>query len=305
MGHRMPRLCMLLACCLLCLLLACSASAEEAITVCIPAIASGTDCTAVLYNSQGQPIQRLSLEKDVGNAFILELNGLFQTRYTVLVLEKDTELTRYDRSMYTVRVIVFRGADDELQSAVIIERQAQDGTQSGKEGMIRFDNEYLGLPPTLPPTPTPSPTPGIAPSPSVTPTPQPYDKVFTFRKVWSGDHEDSIDWVMYNGDGSVRSKLFNKHEISQTEWRYEAYFQHEVDDCYIIEYVPEGYIVSYVNVGQYAHVTDRCYNGGTIINRKVPQTGDALPVGLHIACIVAAGSALVLLLRAGRRRYDD
>jgi hypothetical protein len=208
--------------------------------------------------------------------------------------------------MYYIQVCVFYGQDDTLQTAVIIERQAPDGSQGGKEGMVRFTNKLLA-----PATPTPTPKPPVVtptPVPAVTPppTPEPYDKVFTFRKVWSGDYENSIDWVMYNADGSVRSKLFNKHEISQTEWRYEAYFQQEVDDCYIIEYVPEGYTVTYVNVGRYADVTDRCHNGGTIINRKIPQTGDTLPIGMHLICIVAASATLVLLFRPSRRRrYED
>lgn len=299
MGHHLSRLgLLLLAGCLLCMLLSGAAMAEETINVHIPAVASGTDCTAVLYNDRGQPIQLLKLVEDEGNAFTLQLNGLFQSRYTVLVLEKDTELVRYDKSMYIIQVSVFYGADGALQAAITIERQAVDGTVGGKVGMVRFNNEPLG--------PTPTPTPEITP-PVVTPTPTPipYDKVFTFRKVWSGDYENSIDWVMYNADGSVRSKKFNKHEISQTEWVYTAYFQHEVDDCYIVEYVPEGYTVSYVNVGEYAHVTDRCHNGGTIINRKVPQTGDRQPIGMHLVCIVAASVTLALLLRPKRRRYSD
>jgi len=126
MERWLSRLCLLLMGCLL--WLTGSAVAEERISVRIPIVASGADCTAVLYNSKGQPIQLLTLEKDIGNAFILELNGLFQTRYTVLVLEQDTEQIRYDRSMYIVQVSVFYGPNDELQSAVIIERQAQDGT---------------------------------------------------------------------------------------------------------------------------------------------------------------------------------
>ena len=298
MGHRLSRLSLLLlAGCLLCMLLSGTASAEERITVHIPAIASGADCTAVLYNAQGHPIQLLKLAEDEGNAFTLQLNGLFYSRYTVVVLEKDTELVRYDKSMYIIQVSVFYGSDGALQAVVTIERQAPDGTTGGKEGMVRFNNEPLGLTPT----PTPTPTPAVTPLPTSTP----YDQVFTFRKVWSGDYENSIDWVMYNADGSVRSKLFNKQEISQTEWLYTAYFQQEVDDCYIIEYVPEGYAVSYVNIGIYAHVTDRCHNGGTIINRKVPQTGDSQPVGIHLVCIAAASTTLVLLLRRKRKRYSD
>ena len=108
--------------------------------------------------------------------------------------------------------------------------------------------------------------------------------------------------IMYNADGSVRSKLFNKKIISESEWLYEAYFQHAVDGCYIIEYVPDGYSVYYENVGEYAHVTDRCYNGGTIINRKVPQTSDPLPIGVHVICMLAAGTGLILLRKTSRKQ---
>lgn len=308
MVRQLARLCrLLMACCLLCLTLSGAAAAGESVLVHIPALATGADCTAVLYNSHGQPIQLLTLEKDIGNAFILECNGLLQSRYTVSVSEKDTESVTYDRSMYIIQVSVYYGADGELLSAVVIERQSVDGTLGGKEGMIRFNNQTAQAPatptPTAGPVITPTPVPGVTATP--TPTPLPYENVFTFRKVWSGDYENSIDWVMYNSDGSVRSKLFNKYEVSQTEWRYEAYFQQEVDDCYIIEYVPEGYTVSYVNVGEYADVTDRCHNGGTIINRKVPQTGDEMPIGFHVVCIVAASVTLAMLALTRRRRSAD
>lgn len=306
MVHRLARLCHLLMTGLvLCLMLSGTAAADESVLVHIPALATGADCTAALYNSQGHPIQMLTLEKDIGNAFILKCDGLFQSRYTVVVNEKDTDQVRYDRSMYIIHVSVFYGTDGALTSAVVIERQNVDGTIGGKEGMIRFNNQLIGPPPTPTPTPVPVITPTPVPAITPTPTPLPYEHTFTFRKVWSGDYENSIDWVMYNADGSVRSKLFNKHEISQTEWRYEAYFQQNVDDCYIIEYVPEGYTVSYVNVGEYADVTDRCHNGGTIINRKVPQTGDTTPIGFHVVCLVAASVTLVMLAITRRRKYAD
>ena len=112
---------------------------------------------------------------------------------------------------------------------------------------------------------------------------------FTFTKLWPGEHEDSIDWVLYRPDGTVAHKKFNKRIVSANEWHYEAWFS-EYADYYIIENVPDGYRVRYENVGAYADVTDRCYNGGTIINMKVPKTGDdGHPV------LYAALSALAIL----------
>ena len=81
--------------------------------------------------------------------------------------------------------------------------------------------------------------------------------------------------------------------ISETEWRYEAWFPSETE-YYIVEDVPKGYKVRYENTGIHANVTDRCYNGGTIINYKVPKTGDntLLPVWIILSALGLAGAAL-------------
>ncbi len=79
---------------------------------------------------------------------------------------------------------------------------------------------------------------------------------------------------MYYPDGVQAHKLFNKKIVSETEWYYEAWFT-SGEDYYLVEEVPEGYTVTYINVGDHMDVTDRCYNGGTIINTIVPRTGDS------------------------------
>ncbi|MBR1711050.1 MAG: Cna B-type domain-containing protein [Clostridia bacterium] len=113
-----------------------------------------------------------------------------------------------------------------------------------------------------------------------------YDFRFSFTKKWYGGHENSIDWTLYNPDGTVAHKKFNKKELSNTEWQYEAWFE-SGKDYYIIETVPEGYKVRYENIGVHADVTDRCYNGGTIINYKPPKTRDnrTAPL-LWIGCVL-------------------
>ncbi len=55
--------------------------------------------------------------------------------------------------------------------------------------------------------------------------------------------------------------------------------------------MPAGYKVRYENVGKYADVTDRCYNGGTIINYKVPKTGDTADLRLWLGCVLLGVSA--------------
>ena len=115
--------------------------------------------------------------------------------------------------------------------------------------------------------------------------------VFTFTKLWQGDHEKSIDWVLYHSDGTVAHKTFSKTVIGNNEWYYETTFTTD-EDYYIIEAVPAGYQVRYENVGAHAGITDRCCNGGKIINYKVPKTGDTADLKLWI-CMVLVGLSVV------------
>ena len=129
-------------------------------------------------------------------------------------------------------------------------------------------------------------------------TPERYDYKFSFTKKWAGGREDSIDWVLYSADGTVVHKKFNKKTVSEDEWYYEAWFQSD-KELYLIETVPQGYQVRYENIGEHADVTDRCYNGGTIINYKVPVTGDDFKPILWISCVLSGlallgGSCLIL-----------
>lgn len=286
-------------CCALMLVCSCaSADESETVQVIIPVVATGADCCVELVDSNDHRVQWIDLEKDAPGAFTVTCDGLKRFTYRARIVNRDDELAEYDKTVYTIHVDVFRNVQGQASYIYSLENPANPGS---KTRMISFCNIPQQLEPTPPPEPTPTPIPVITPPPTATPLP--YKERFSFRKVWSSDYENSIDWVMYNGDGSVRSKKFNKTEISQTEWQYEAYFQEKVDDCYIVEYVPEGYMVTYVNVWPYEDVTDRCHNGGTIVNSKVPQTSDSLPIGLHLFCMLAAGAGLVLLLKPKRRRY--
>ena len=109
--------------------------------------------------------------------------------------------------------------------------------------------------------------------------------IFTFTKLWQGDHEKSIDWALYHSDGTVAHKKFNKTIISKNEWYYETTFTTD-EDYYIIEVIPAGYQVRYENVGAHAGITDRCYNGGKIINYKLPKTGDTANLRLWISMVL-------------------
>jgi hypothetical protein len=90
------------------------------------------------------------------------------------------------------------------------------------------------------------------------------------------------------------------------EWVYEAWFASDVSEYYIVENVPAGYRVSYDNKGIHADVDTRCYNGGTIINYKIPKTGDQTPSDLPwILCLIAGlvgiGCVVMFRKRSGGR----
>lgn len=288
--------------CILLMLVCSCAYADESVQVSIPVIATGADCSVELLDSNHHRVQWLDLERNVPSAFTITCDGLMRFTYQAVIINKDTDTVKYDHTVYTIHVDTYLNAKGQMAYFVTIVNPA---ASSQKLGMITFNNiPEQGVTPTPSPTPTvtstPTPVPPLTPAPSQTPIP--YDQVFTFTEQWIGASEDSLDWVMYNSDGSVRSKLFDKTVVSDREWKYIAYFQHNVDDCYIIEHVPEGYLVTYVNVGEYADVTDRCHNGGTIINHKIPQTSDPQPIGLHLLCILVASVGLMLLAVSRHRR---
>ena len=156
-------------------------------------------------------------------------------------------------------------------------------------------------------TPTDTPAPTSTPAPVIDPAK--FDDVavpsdsFTFKKVWQGDSEKSIDFTLYRQDGTVYHHGFDKKVDSNREWRYNAWFS-EPAACYVIEKPIPGYQTKYVNVGVYEHVTDRCCDGGTIINKKIPKTGDeANPVlwaGMMLAGIAGLTATIVVTRKRGK-----
>ena len=129
---------------------------------------------------------------------------------------------------------------------------------------------------------------------------------FSFTKKWEGGSENSIDFTLYKLDYTMYQETvyhhdFDKQTVSRKEWRYSARFS-SPEACYVIEEPVDGYITQYKNVGVYAGITDRCCNGGTIINKKIPKTGDDTPLllwaGMILLGAVGIGAALVM----GKRR---
>ena len=124
---------------------------------------------------------------------------------------------------------------------------------------------------------------------------------FTFTKLWQGGTEKGIDWTLYDEMDQVAHKLFNKKVVSKTEWKYEAWFDKPVSR-YVVEKPVAGYSTRYKNVGVYAGITDRCCNGGTIINYKIPQTGDKADLALWAGLVLLGITGIGIALMAGKRR---
>ena len=170
-----------------------------------------------------------------------------------------------------------------------------------------FTNEYTAPTPTPEPTPTPKPTPTVTPEPTPTATPKPTpaptptprvtnppsrnDFYFWFKKEWRGEAQPSINYTLYNPNGTVRKHDFRITKISETEWLFEAWLS-SGGDYYVIEDPIEGYTTTYVNEGDHASEADRVYNKGTIVNSSVPKTGDASKPALWAA--LAAGSLALM-----------
>lgn len=126
-------------------------------------------------------------------------------------------------------------------------------------------------------------------------------KSFTFKKVWEGGSEKSIDFTLYKLGGAVYHHGFDKKIISGTEWRYDAWFSEPLA-CYVIEEPVEGYQTRYENVGVYAGITDRCCDGGTIVNYRVPRTGDEADLTLWLGCVLAGLTIMSFAVRSGKRK---
>ncbi|MGI6695117.1 MAG: Ig-like domain-containing protein [Christensenellales bacterium] len=124
---------------------------------------------------------------------------------------------------------------------------------------------------------------------------------FTFTKRWQGGTGKSIDWTLYDEMDRVAHKLFNKKVVSSTEWRYNAWFDRPVSR-YVVEKPVSGYKTRYENVGVYAGITDRCCDGGAIINYKIPKTGDEANLALWAGLALLGLAGISAVLVTGRRR---
>lgn len=130
-----------------------------------------------------------------------------------------------------------------------------------------------------------------------------YENPFTFTKVWDGKPGTELSYTVYNPDGTTADLRFpNPRKLDDHHWEYRRWFV-EKPEYYVIENVPAGYYATYSNVGEHAEVTDRCYNGGTITNHQIPETGDEENRVLwSCLALLSCGIFLVMVVRGNRQK---
>ena len=69
----------------------------------------------------------------------------------------------------------------------------------------------------------------------------------------------------------------------------------------VVEVAVDGYMTVYTNNGAYADEVDCAYNGGTITNSKIPQTGDYSHTSLWSMMLVLVFGGWIALRALGRK----
>ena len=59
------------------------------------------------------------------------------------------------------------------------------------------------------------------------------------------------------------------------------------------------------NAGAHADETDRCYNGGTIINYTVPKTGDSANLWLWAVMVLAGAGAVCGVAVYSKKKKEE
>jgi len=132
------------------LLLCTAVSANETVEVHIPVEATQADCTAALYDSGGHQVQLLELKVGKPAEFVFECTGLMRHTFRIQLTDKDDRKYRYDHTVYTVRVDVFRRSNDELFYTLIITKAGNADPQAGE----KLKNIVFRNHPALPKIPT-------------------------------------------------------------------------------------------------------------------------------------------------------
>lgn len=243
--------------------------------------------TASVFNVRGAKIEESASINGKLSIDVREVEFTKPGTYHYSLKEKNEGKTGiiYDDSTYDVEVKVTDNGAGQLVAAVTYKK----GNETSAEAAV-FNNAQIDPPEEEDPD-----------------KPNPF--LFTFTKEWQGGEKGEITFVLYNPDGTVHhtygpgnTQYFIRKDLSETTISFSRYMREDMD-YYILEEVPKNYIAIYQNTGRYAGITDRCYNGGKIINYKMPPTGDRNGVHLLLFGIVSIiGLMFIRTLKKKDRR---
>lgn len=122
------------------------------------------------------------------------------------------------------------------------------------------------------------------------------------RKVWKGMDEGEkrpdITLTLYCNGKAVN----RKPKLGANGWYHFYNLPISSEPYYVVETPVSGFMTLYQNVGGYANVEDRAYDGGTITNSKLPKTGDENHIERYVALLLIS---LVALYGYGMRKKRD
>lgn len=132
---------------------------------------------------------------------------------------------------------------------------------------------------------------------------------FAVKKEWSGlaqgEKAPAIQLTLYcNGKVYTAATPTPDKDGWYTYADLPAYVDGEVAVYTVKEQPVTGFTTTYINKGENAAVTDCAYNGSTIVNSKIPQTGDNAPLTLWMLTTLLAACGLMGVMATLRKREN-
>jgi len=205
-------------------------AASESAEVQIPVSCTGADCTAVLLDEDGNVLQTLALKAGEASYFSVTCDGLLTHSFSLKLTDTDTSRITYDKTVYTVNVMLFYGEDGQVHYVIEADPTGVLGDkESGKPTELAFKNVVQSV------------------------TPSTMD--ITVKKAWvdDGDHPDSVTVRLLRGSSVAGTAVLNDgNGWSHTFKNLSGAYEYNVEEAE----VPEGYTVSITWNGNTCTVTN-------------------------------------------------
>ena len=118
---------------------------EEQLEVKIPVSVVGNEATVGLFDGDGVMVKRLSIEAGGKKSFKVECSGFETIKFTLKVLNEDTDRVTYDKKVYLISVDLYRTDNGEIHYTITADPTGVLGN-SGKPDEFIFKNETKDLP---------------------------------------------------------------------------------------------------------------------------------------------------------------